>query len=401
MSEASSFTSAPSASSFAAPPAVGRLQAVGLGVGVVGAVLCGFGYVSDPSQFFHSWLLACALWVGVSVGCLALSMIHHLTGGVWGTPARRIFEAAAGVLPLMLVLFLPVLAGLQELYLWARPEAADDPILVHKAAYLNVDGFMLRFVLYFAIWIALAWLLRRLSLAQDRKADPAISKRMAVIAAPGLVIWAFVTTFAHFDWLMSLDPHWFSTIYGVYFFGGTGLSAFAFLILISGFLMRYKPMSEVLAPRHFHDWGKLLFAFVLLWSYFAVSQFLITWSGNLPEEIEWYLHRTQHGWGAVALGLVLGHFAVPFALLLSRDLKKDARRLALVAAFLLVMRWFDVLWQIGPSLHPELTIHWLDVAAPLAVGGLWLAAFVWLLRRHPIVPLHDPYLEESLGDGTH
>jgi hypothetical protein len=401
MSEASSHTFNPSASDFAAPPAVGRLQMVGLVVGVVGAVLCAVGYTTNPTQFFHSWLLGCALWVGVSAGCLALSMIHNLTGGTWGTPARRVFEAAAGVLPLLLVLFVPILFGLQDLYLWARPEAADDPVLAHKAPYLNADAYTLRYVVYFAIWIAMAWMLRRLSLAQDRKADPAISKRMAVISAPGLVIWAFVTTFAYFDWLMSLDPHWFSTIYGVYFFGGSGLSALAFLILISLFLSRRKPMDEVLAPRHFHDWGKLLFAFVLLWAYFAVSQFLITWSGNLPEEIEWYLHRTQHGWGGVALALVLFHFAVPFALLLSRDLKKNARRLAVVAGFLLVMRWLDVLWQIGPSLHPELAVHWLDVAAPLAVGGLWLAAFVWLLRRHPVVPIHDPYLEESLGDGSH
>jgi hypothetical protein len=394
-------TSTFSPQSFAAPPAVGRLQTLGLVVGVVGAALCGLGYTGNADQFFHSWLLACTLWVGVSAGCLALAMIHHLTGGAWGVVARRVLEAAAGVLPLMLLLFLPILAGLEELYPWARPEAADDPLLVHKASYLNVDGFMLRFVLYFAVWIALAWLLRRFSLAQDRKADPRLSKRMAVVAAPGLVIWAFVTTFAYFDWLMSLDPHWFSTIYGVYFFGGTGLSALAILILVSLYLSHRQPMDEVLAPRHFHDWGKLLFAFVLLWAYFAVSQFLITWSGNLPEEIEWYLHRTQHGWGAVALGLVLFHFAVPFALLLSRDLKKNAGRLAVVAGFLLVMRWLDHLWQIGPSLHPELAVHWLDVAAPLAVGGLWLAAFAWLLRRHPLVPVHDPYLEESLGDASH
>ena len=387
------------AESLRAPAAVGRLQTAGLGVGVVGAALCAVGYATGAGQLFHSWLLAVTLWTGVSIGCLALLMIHHLTGGAWGVVARRILEAAAGLTPLLLVLFLPLLLGLEELYAWARPEAADDPLLVHKAAYLNASGFLSRLVGYFAAWGALAYLLRRLSHAQDRGADPALSKRMGVISAPGLVVWAFVTTFAYFDWLMSLEPHWFSTIYGVYFFGGSGLSALAFLILAALFLSRHPPMAAALAPRHFHDWGKLLFAFVLLWTYFGVSQFLITWSGNLPEEIEWYLHRTSHGWGVVAVALALFHFAVPFALLLSRDLKQNARRLAWVAGFLLLMRWLDHLWQIAPVHHPErFVLHWLDVAAPLAVGGLWLAGFAWLLRRHPILPPNDPYLEEAYGD---
>jgi len=211
-------------------------------------------------------------------------------------------------------------------------------------------------------------------------------------------LWAFVTTFAYFDWLMSLQPHWFSTIYGVYFFGGAGISTMAFLALAAVYLARWEPMRSALAARHLHDWGKLLFAFIMLWAYFAFSQFLIIWAGNLPEEIEWYLHRTEHGWGVIAMLLVLFHFAVPFALLLSRNLKKRSVQLAWVAAFLLVMRWLDNLWQIAPSHHQELTLHWLDVAAPLAVGGLWLAAFAWLLKRHPLLPIHDPHLLDSIGE---
>lgn len=390
------------ANRFHAPEAVNRLQMIGLAVGVVAAVLCGVGYATDADQFFYSWLLGCTLWLGLSIGGLALSMIQHLTGGGWGVVARRIFEASAGVLPLMLLLFLPLLAGLEVLYPWARESVADPllaELIAHKRPYLNVDFFVGRFFAYFVLWIGMAFWLRRLSLRQDRDRDGAadLSARMAKISAPGLVVWAFVTTFAYFDWLMSLEPYWFSTIYGVYFFGGSGLATLAFLILVAGFLRRFEPMSWALQTKHFHDWGKLLFAFVMLWAYFGFSQFLIIWSANLPEEIEWYLHRTEHGWGIIAITLVLIHFAIPFALLLSRDLKRHAGRLAVIAGFLLVARWMDVLWQIAPAHHPkQLAIHWMDLAAPLAVGGLWLAAFVWNLKRHPILPVHDPYIEEAV-----
>jgi hypothetical protein len=386
---------------YAAPAAVGRLQTTALVSGLVAAVVCVVGWVVDADQFFYSWLLGCLLWLGVSVGALALTMIHSLTGGVWGVPARRILEAAAGVLPLLLVLCLPLLAGIEALYPWAGPEAGESAMLAHKAPYLNEPFFVARFFVYFAAWIGLAWLMRRLSLRQDRTGDPKLLGTMAKVGAPGLVVWAFVTTFAYFDWLMSLEPLWFSTIYGVYFFGGAGISSLAFLILAAVWLARWEPMRTALAPRHLHDWGKLLFAFIMLWGYFSFSQFLIIWSGNLPEEIEWYLHRTEHGWRLVTILLVLFHFAVPFVLLLSRDLKKHARRLSWMAAFLLVMRWLDYLWQIAPTHHSEMAIHWLDVAAPVAVGGLWVAAFAWLLRRHPLLPPRDPYLEESIGEESH
>jgi putative effector of murein hydrolase LrgA (UPF0299 family) len=202
--------------------ALDRLQVPALVVGVVALVLCVVGWVVDPAQFYPSWLLGVVYWLGISIGCLALSMIHHLTGGTWGVPVRRVWEAAAGLLPLLALLFVPLAFGIEVLYPWARQAAADDPILQHKAAYLNEPFFLARFALYFLVWIGLAWSLRRLSDRQDRAADPRLTKRAQVIAAPGLVLWAFVTTFAYVDWLMSLEPHWFSTIYGVYFFGGSG-----------------------------------------------------------------------------------------------------------------------------------------------------------------------------------
>ncbi|HEX6202431.1 MAG TPA: hypothetical protein VF100_05450, partial [Thermoanaerobaculia bacterium] len=224
--------------------ALDRLQTIGLGVGVVALVLCAVGWVVDAEQFFSSWLLGVVYWLGISIGCLALSMIHHLTGGSWGVPVRRVWEAAAGLLPLVAILFVPLLFGLEVLYPWAREAAADDPVLAHKAAYLNEPFFLARFGAYFLIWIGLAFWLRSLSDRQDRAADPRWTKRMQVVAAPGLVIWAFVTTFAYVDWLMSLEPHWFSTIYGVYFFGGTGMASMAFLIVVAVLLARRGPFDR-------------------------------------------------------------------------------------------------------------------------------------------------------------
>ena len=388
---------------FAAPPAVDRLQAAGLVAGAVGLVVCAIGLLVDPEQLARSWLLGVVFWVGISIGCLALLMIHHLTSGRWGVVVRRILEASAAVLPLLGLLLVPVLLSLDELYLWTQDAVvAADPVLRKKAPWLDEPFFVARVVGYFAVWTGLTSWLRALSDRQDRAADPQLSKRMQAISAPGIVAWAFVTTFFYFDLLMSLEPHWFSTIYGVYFFGGSGLSSMAFLILVAVYLSRSRPMDAVIAKRHFHDWGKLTLAFVLLWAYFAFSQFLITWSGNLPEEIEWYLHRMSHGWQYVGLALALLHFALPFALLLSRDLKKRPRRLAALAVFILAMRWVDHLWQIEPVFHPHgLYVHWLDVAAPVAVGGLWVAAFAWLLKRRPIVPIHDPWLAESVGEEAH
>lgn len=381
------------------PPAVGRLGRAALVVGVAALAACALGATADPAGFARAWLVACVYWLGISLGCLALTMIQHMTGGDWGVVVRRVLEAAARTLPLVAVLMLPLLVRLDLLYAWAAPgAAADDPLLAHKEPYLNPSAFFFRFAVYFAIWIGLSFVLGRMSVAQDRTGDLDLNRRMRVVSGPGLVLWAFTVTFAAFDWLMSLEPGWFSTIYGVYFFGGFGLSALAFLIPLALLLARGEPMSEVLRPRHFHDWGKLMLAFVLLWTYFAVSQFLIIWAGNQPEEIEWYLHRLQHGWQWLGLALVLFHFALPFALLLSRELKRNARRLAALAAGVLVIRWVDLYWQVAPVFHLDgFALGWLDLAAPVAVGGLWLAVFVWLLGRRPILPYNDPYLEEAVA----
>lgn len=388
------------ASSFAAPDDLGRIQRPALVVGLVGLVACIVGALTAGEQIYTSWLIGWFFWVGISLGSLALLMIQHLASGSWGLMARRVFEAAALGLPLLLLLGAPLFYfGFDRLFPWARPDEASpllQALLEHKGAYLNPGGFWLRFAVYFAVWIGLALLLRRLSLAQDTAADPlAVARRLRVVSAPGLVLYAFTLTFACFDWLMSVEPEWFSTIFGVYNFGGAGMAALAFLVLIQLFLRTRQPLARYLEPKQFHDWGKLMLAFVMLWAYFAVSQFLIIWSGNQGEEIGWYLHRMRHGWGVIGGALILLHFAVPFALLLSRDLKRKPQRLAWVAAGLLVMHWIDLYWQVVPAFYPDRpAFHWLDLAAPLAVGGLWVAWVVAALRRRPVIAYNDPLLAE-------
>jgi hypothetical protein len=380
------------------PDAADRLQRNALIAGGAGLAICLIGgLLLSPDYFFRAWLVGWVYWVGVALGCLALSLLHHMTHGDWGIVLRRTMEAATRTLPVLLLLGLPLLLGMQSLYVWARPEAKSDPLLQLKEPYLNVPFFALRLVLYFVVWGGLAFTLSRMSQRQDRGDDPGITRRMQVLAAPSLAAYCLAVTFAAVDWLMSLQPAWYSTIYGVYLMGSQGLSALAFLILFGLWLARSGSMERVLHPRHFHDYGKLLFAFVMLWAYFSFSQFLIMWAGNLPEEIHFYLERFHHGWGMVALAIALFHFVVPFVVLLSRDLKRNARRLAVVALLMLVMRWVDLVWQVEPAFeHQTPAMYWMYLAAPIAIGGLWLFAFLHELRKRPLLPVNDPYLPEAL-----
>jgi hypothetical protein len=379
------------------PAGADRLQRTALIAGVVALVVCVLGAFLSPDYFFRSWLVGWVYWVGVALGCLALSMLNHLTHGSWGIVLRRTMEAAGRTVPLLLILGLPLLLGMEHLYAWARPEAAADPLLRLKSPYLNVPFFAVRLVLYFVIWGGLAFTLSRMSLRQDRGEDPGITRRMQVLSAPGLAAYCLAVTFAAVDWLMSLQPAWYSTMYGVYLLGSQVLAALAFLIAFGLWLSRREPLERVLHPRLFHDYGKLFLAFVMLWAYFSFSQFLIMWAGNLPEEIHFYLERFRHGWGVVSVLLVLFHFAVPFVLLLSRDLKRNARRLAWVAVLMLVMRWVELLWQVEPAFERQApAMYWMYLAAPVAIGGLWLAYFLRELRKHPMLPVNDPYLPEAL-----
>jgi hypothetical protein len=387
--------------SFAAPADVKRWQQGALIVGVIFTVIFAVGLVLDRAQFFRSYLFAFSFWVGIAVGSLALLMLQHLTGGGWGLVIRRVLEAATQTLPLMLLLFVPLLAGAHWIYSWThQEEIAKHPALALKVKYLNLPFFTGRAAIYFVAWIALAYFLTRWSKLQDQTVDRVYTKRMRVLSGPGLVVLVFTVTFASIDWFMSLDPEWYSTIYGFIFVASWTLSALAFVIAVLAALSRQEPMSNIVAQLHFHDLGKLLLALVMLWTYFSFSQFLIIWSGNLPEEIRWYLPRTHGGWGAIALLVVVFHFAFPFLFLLSRSFKRNAGKLVVVAVLILVMRLFDLLWTIAPTptwpgAH-GFHISWMDIVAPIAMGGLWLAAFAWALGQRPLIPINDPQYESVL-----
>ncbi|HVQ36235.1 MAG TPA: hypothetical protein VMS31_01795 [Pyrinomonadaceae bacterium] len=384
--------------SYATPEGVKRLQQRALIVGLVFLVIFAVGFFVSRAQFFHSYLFAFSFWVGISIGSLALLMLQHLTGGGWGLVIRRVLEAATQTLPLMLVLFVPIVLGAHWLYRWTdAEEVASHPVLAGKAKYLNLPFFTIRGVIFFAIWITLAFFLRRWSNLQDRTAERQYAKRMTTLAGPGMVLMVFAVTFASIDWFMSLEPEWYSTIYGFIFLASWTLSALAFVVAVMAALARQEPMNRIVAQMHFHDLGKLLLALVMLWSYFAFSQFLIVWSGNLPEEIHWYLPRIKGAWGAMALVVIVLHFAFPFLFLLSRSFKRNAGKLVIVALLILVMRLFDLFWTIVPSFtHEHFHVSWMDIVAPIGMGGLWLALFARALSQRPLIPINDPQYESVL-----
>lgn len=392
-------------SSFEAPAAVGFLRTLGLVLGAVGLLGSLAGFFLAPDYFFRAGLVGCVFWVGISLGCLAISMVGHLSGGDWQVVIRRVLEASARVLPVPLVfLFLLFLAGgMSHLYEWADPgKVQADHVLQLKQAYLNPTAFYIRQLIYAVIWIGLAYWLSHLSRRQDQTQDLSLISRMKMISAPGLIIYVLSLTFASVDWLMSLQPHWFSTIFGFYLVASQGLAGFAFLIVIALLLSRSGAMEGIYQPRHFHDWGKLMFAFVMIWMYFSYSQWLITWAGNLPEEISFFLARIHGSFGAITLLIVLFHFVVPFSLLLSRDLKRNGRTLVLVAGGLLLMRWVELFWQVEPAFHEQhVAYYWLYVAVPLLIGGVWLFFFSKALSSRPLLPIHDPYLPEAIADVHH
>jgi len=376
------------------PVQIGLVQRRSLFVGIAGVVLAVAAFLIDREQFLRSYLFAYLYWTGMGLGCLGILLMHHVVGGKWGMLIRRLCEAGARTLPFMAILLLPILFGMTTLYVWSRPEAANDANIQSKAAYLNVRFFIGRAIFYFAIWFLYARLLSKWSAEQDRTGDDRLIEKMRAFSAPGLVVFTLTTTFAFIDWIMSLEPHWFSTIYGAMFMVGEMLESFAFVIALTIVLSASAPFKDHVTPQHIHDLGNMMFAFMVLWAYLSFSQFLIIWAGNLPEEIPWYVSRLGGGWGWVALTLVVFHFTVPFALLLTRGIKRRANRLLRVCVLMLVIRLVDVYWITVPAFYGRhIQIHWMDFVTPLAVGGLWLAVFFGELKSRPVLPLRDPRLQ--------
>lgn len=371
---------------------------------VAGAVAAWF---MDRDVFYPAYLIGYIFCVGITLGSLFFLMIHHLVGGSWGFALRRVFEAATRTLPLMALLFLPLLAGMPTLYSWVGPEAAQDELIQAKAWYLNVPGFVIRSAICFAVWGLLVFLFNRWSARQDETGDPLLNRPLRMWAGPGVVLYVLTATVASWDWGMSLDPHWFSSLYGPWFIVSQGLTTLAFGILVLTALSRFSPMDEIARPKVFHDIGNLTFAFVILWAYMTFSQFLIIWSGNLPEETPYYLARVDGGWMGLAVVLTIFHFALPVLLLLIRHNKLKPGVLSGIAWLILLMRFVDLYWAIYPAFSPgKVQISWVLFVVPAAL----VAVFVWCvlgqLKKRPLVPMHDPRfpvepaLIKAKDDGT-
>ncbi len=367
-------------------------------IGLLGAALSAAGFWMDPKSFAIAYLTSFLFWLGLVIGCFPLVMIHHLTGGAWGYPVRRIFETLLGLIPFLALAFIPVLLNLQELYSWARPEVvAHDKILQDKVLYLNESSFTARAVFYFATWILFAFLLTALSKRFQKDQDRATFGHLQGLSGAGLIVYGLTVTFASVDWGMSLEPHWFSTIYGLLFMVGQTVAAFAFAIFMAVHLQKRKLLSDVMTPDRSHDLGNLLFAFIMLWAYISLSQFVIVWSGNLAEETPWYIRRFGGGWQVLSLLLTFLHFILPFFLLLGRDIKRNPPSLAVIAGIILAMRWVDIYWIIKPALYENITFHWLDLTTFAAIGGLSLAILFQKMTRESLTLSYDPLIQNKDG----
>jgi hypothetical protein len=384
------------------PPVIKLIGQRSLVIGAVFSVIAVIGAFFQPQVFFRGYLVSYMDWLGITLGSMAILMLRHLTGGGWGMVIRRILGAAMRCLPLMAALFIPVIIGIPKLYIWAQPldTIADPKLHDHlkeiTGAYLNRTDFVIRAIIYFVIWGVFIFLLSKWSREQNQPPVRDNSSKFKVIAGPGLILYGFAISFAAVDWVMSLDPSWFSTIYGLLFLAGQVLAALCFAVVIERIMVRYKPMSELLRPNFVHDHGNLMLAFIMVWAYFSFSQLLIIWAGNLPEEITWYMRRLHGGWEYVGLWLAVFHFAVPFVFLLSRPFKRDVTKLVWLAVWLMCMRYIDLFWIIEPNFLKTFTVTWADLVLPFAIGGLWLSFFCRNLSSMPLLPAYDVYASEVL-----
>ncbi len=376
----------------------GRLHVFGAVIFIIGLAASIGGYAIDARQFFHSWLTAALFWFTVAAGGLFFTMLHHLIGSTWSVVLRRMGEAIMSVLPFMLLFFIPILFNLDQLYHWAHEGAAEhDHLLAWKEPYLNEPFFFIRFAGYFVVWMVLYLLLFRSSLRQDSGHSRGIQSTFMRISAPGMILFALTFSFASFDWLMSMEPHWYSTIFGVYIFAGAVVGVITFMTLVGIWLFSNGAMSQCLTGEHFHDLGKLLFAFTVFWAYMAFSQYFLIWYGNIPEETVWFRERWTGSWKTISLILVFGNFVIPFLILITRIAKRNLYVLGFMAIWLLVMHYIDLHWIVMPMLHPEgFVLHWMDVTTFLAVGGFFIAKFWYTFSGHPLVPVGDPKLEQSI-----
>jgi hypothetical protein len=402
-------------SKFKAPEDVKRWATIALGIGGIGTLVVLGSALAVPSlreQALRSWLLGFIFWGGIGIGSIGILLLQYLTGGAWGVVSRRVLEAGSRTLIVIGILFIPLAVGVAtgSVYTWTHLPLTDH-VMEHRGWYMTAWGWIARSVIYFILFYVMVWYLNRSSIDQDNAGTAEDAAKYMIQASrfsgPTMVFFALIVTFASVDWVMTLDPHFFSTIYGMLFIAGWALSCFCFVVLVLAALVDKAPMDRVLGKRHFHDLGKLMLALVMVWAYFNFSQFLIIWSGNIPEETKWFIPRMTGVWGWIGVILIFFHFAFPFLVLLQQDFKRKARWLATLAIFILVMRVVDMLYLIGPNprisdgpgAHASFELSPLDLIGPIAVGGIWLWAFFTELAKRPVVPAHDPYFEHAIEHG--
>jgi hypothetical protein len=379
-------------------PQIDRVQKRALACGVVGLILTVALGFTNWQQFFRSYLVAFVYWMVFAMGSLAILQLHHMTGGRWGLPIRRILEAGTRTIPVMTILFIPLLFGMSRLYPWMQPDSLpDDPAGHFRRLYLSPHFFVLRAVIYFAVWNLLATLHNKWSAEQDRTGDLVLKERMTCLAAPGTILWALSWSWAVIDWVMTLEPTWYSSIYGMVFMVIACLGTLSFSVIVLRLVNDYEPLRDSYEPSHLNDIGNLMLAFTLLWTYMSFAQFLIIWSGNLKQEIPWYMTRAFGRWAVIAAALLVFHFFVPFFILLQRRVKRRLERLSVLAAWMMVITLVDVYWLVVPSFEkagPQ--IHLLDIFALIGIGGVWVGTYMAQLKKMPLLPLHDPRFEGVL-----
>jgi hypothetical protein len=365
------------------------------------------GYFIDSGQFFHSYLTAFTFWCTITLGGLFFVMIHYLTNATWSVVVRRIGENIMSMLPVMAVFAVPILFGLGDLYHWSHSDIMQsDHLLEGKSPYLNTTFFIIRVVIYFAFWILLGRYLNKLSLSQDTEHHDSLLRKAVKASAPGMILFALSITFFSFDLLMSLDAHWYSTIFGVYIFAGSFLSLLSFMTIYIISLRKKGILAETITSEHFHDLGKLIFAFLIFWGYMAFSQYFLIWYGNIPEETVWFLHRWDGNWKIISLILVFGHFVIPFFVLFPMEIKKNIPVMLVMSVWILIMHWIDwilimhwidIYWLVMPSLHSHgIHFSWMDLTTLVGIGGIFIWRFLRLVYSRPLVPVNDPRLESSI-----
>jgi hypothetical protein len=385
-------------------PQMDRVQRNVLFVGLVALVISLIGLFMDAQHFWQSYLFAYIFWAGLTLGCLGIFFLHNVVGGNWGVAVRRLVESGLKTLPLVALLVLPLLFfALPTLYKWTDAGyRAEHFATGHKAAYLNPPWFIIRTILYFAIWFFSGFRILKMANEHDRTGDPALFKRIKARSAPALLVFVITTSLAFIDWIMSLEPDWYSTIYGWMFTVGEVLLTFSFLVAVLVLLSKREPFASFLTSQHYHDIGNLMLAFTMLWAYMSFAQFLIIWAENLPDEIPWYVRRFSGGWGYIAWTIAIFHFFVPFFLLLLRFVKKNPTRLRTLAIWIIIMKILDVFWIVVPAFRQRgLEVYWTDVAALIALGGIWLAYFIMNLKARPLLASNDPRDTYSLLVKSH